>query len=280
MRVLLLGAATIALSGCSFLGSGNNDTYSMNNADVGHYGYSNDVVSHTSCATNSCLARWNVEGGIGTEFAVGGDVITGSEAHAAPGKNLSDKSWGDMYDMGIRLDLGGSYALNANRKVTATGFLANAKSAGVQNLGQTGAGQNLTGELTNYKSYGGELGLRQYFKPRSGVILKSIRPYVEGRIGVTHIDDISLTGSAINGVATPGNDVTLYDSQWVGSAAGLVGIETPLTDYSTIALETGIRYQGALESGSNVLAGSTFAGANNSGGRTTIPVMLRGRYRF
>jgi len=65
----------------------------------------------------------------------------------------------------------------------------------------------------------------------------------------------------------------------VASAAGLVGIETPLTRYSTIGLETGVRYTQGLDA-SNDVNNFGLQGAGAKANRTTIPVMLRGRYRF
>lgn len=279
MRILLLGVATVALSGCSFLGLGGHKDHSTYNAHNGYYGHAPQAAPK-ACQSDHCLARWNIEGGIGPSFAVGGNAVVGNNAHPAIGKNINDLSWNDMYDTGYRAELGGSYAVNPNRKVTATAFVEKADSAGVQDWGQIGAGQTLRGSLSDYKSYGGEVGLRQYFRPRSGLILKSVRPYVEGRLGATYIEDISVENATVNGVATPGLNTQFYDNGWVGSAAGLVGIETPLTRYSTIGLETGVRYTQALDSSNAVSGSSPIAGTNTSGGRTTIPIMLRGRYRF
>lgn len=276
MRILLLGVATVALSGCSFLGLGGQKHSSYKHVST------NSHASHhvnNGCNSNQCLSKWNLEGGIGPSFAVGGNVVTGSSTNDIPGTEINNLSWNDMYDRGVRAELGGSYALNPNRKVTATAFLENADSSGSQDWGQLAPGQNLTGALSDYKSYGAELGLRQYFTPQRNVpLIKTFRPYVEGRLGATNIDDISIQGASINGSA-PLADLAFYDGGWVGSAAGLVGVETPLTRYSTIGLETGVRYTQGLDSSRSTLP-AQIAGSNNTGGRTTIPVMLRGRYRF
>lgn len=281
MRILLLGAATVALSGCSFLGFGGHEDYSNYNAHNGYYGHNSaPAPAPRGCQSHQCLARWNIEGGIGPSFPVDGDAVTGSKTHQIAGKDLKNLSWNDMYDTGYRAELGGSYAVNPNRKITATGFYEKAESSGEQDWGQTATGQNLRGSLSDYESYGGEIGLRQYFRPRPNVFFKSVRPYVEGRVGASYVEDISVENATVNNVAAPGLNTRFYDSGWVGSAAALVGVETPLTRYSTIGLETGVRYTQALDSSSAVSGSSPIAGANNSRGRTTIPVMLRGRYRF
>jgi len=186
----------------------------------------------------------------------------------------------DAYDTGFRAELGGSYALNPNRKITGNVFIDEAESAGRQDWGTVG-GETLTGALSDYKSYGAELGLRQYFAPRRGVILKSIRPYVEGKLGAARLDDVRIQGTELGGETFSAVDVPFYESGWVGTAAGMFGVETPLTKYSTIALETGVRYTQGPKTDTSVLApGFPVAGTNNGGSRTTIPVMLRGRYRF
>lgn len=282
MRYLLLGTAAMALSGCSFLGLGGGQKYDGYQANHGHqYAAQQHVKApKKSCHSGQCLARWNLEGGLGTSFVAGGTAVTANQTNAIDGVALNTVKMKDAYDTGWRAELGGSYALSPNRKVTATAFVDEADSAGAQNWG-TINGEQLTGALTDYKTYGAELGLRQYFAPRKGIILNSVRPYVEGRIGATHVDDIAIRGTQLGDAVFSAADVPFYKSGWHGSAAGLVGVETPLTKYSTIALETGVRYtQGPDTDRSAIADGTALAGSNNGGSRTTIPLMLRGRYRF
>lgn len=279
MRILLAGAAAIALSGCSWLGLGSNQDYKNYgyNANTGNYGYQAQNAAPKACNSEQCLSRWNIEAAVGPSFVVSGDAITGDQANSA---GLNNISMNDAYDVGYRAELGGSYALNPNRKITANGFYEKADSDGVQDWGTVG-GQNFTGALSDYESYGAELGLRQYFAPRRAPLVKSIRPYVEGKLGAAYIDDINIEGAELGGTAFSATDIPFYESGWVGTAAGMVGVETPLTRYSTIALETGIRYTQGPDTDTSVLApGFPIAGTNNGGSRTTIPVMLRGRYRF
>ncbi|WP_409433065.1 hypothetical protein ACJ3XI_00805 [Litorimonas sp. RW-G-Af-16] len=283
MRYLLLGAAAIALSGCSFLGLGGHSDYAQYNANTGYHGTHSQTQVATNrggCQTGQCLARWNIEGGIGPSFVAGGTAVTADNTHSLPNTAINEIKMKDVYDTGWRAELGGSYALSPNRKVTAMGFIDEADSAGPQNWG-TVNGQQLTGALSDYNSYGAEIGLRQYFAPRNGIILKSVRPYVEGRLGATHVDDIRIQDTQLGGAVFSAADVPFYESGWAGSAAGLVGVETPIARYATIGLETGVRYtQGPKSDNSAIAADSPLAGSNNGASRTTIPVMLRGRYRF
>ena len=284
MRILMLGVAAVALSGCSFLGLGGNKSNSnyqhTNYNPTGHYGQKVARKTHTGCHSGNCLARWNLEGGIGAVFPAGSNIITSSRVNPNPNSDFNSISFGDAYDTGVRAELGGSYALAPNTKITLFGHYEEANSDGVQNLGTIG-GETLTGSLTDYEAFGAEVGLRQYFKPVNGGVFRSVRPYVEGRVGASRVDDIALRGSQLGGNQFSATDIGLYDDSWVPTAAGLVGIETPVARYTTIGLETGLRYQGGLESDNSVLSpGSQLGGLNNNNSRLSVPLTLRGRYRF
>jgi len=315
MRILLLGAATIALSGCSFLGQGDKHDYKHHNYN--QYSYGTGAYTPPApkpCHSTQCLSRWNLEGGIGTEVFAGGTVISGDARHnfgaipASPSvpvalpaiaTTAADQSFSDVYDNGVRVELGGSYALTPNRKVTLTGHYAHAAGENVtfgtvENLG-TGDIETISGEMGDYDRYGAELGLRQYLPPSHFPIVKSIRPYVEGRIGASYVEAIDVTNltatTPLGAAGAYGTGASpFYDDSWTGSAAGLIGVETPLTKFSTIGLETGLRYTTPLESSTNSFPGTSSAipgdsripltGINNDGASWTVPIMLRGRYRF
>lgn len=282
MRILLAGAAAIALSGCSFLGLGGHHDYKNYgyNAHTGNYGYQAQRPAPKTCTSGQCLSRWNLEAAIGPSFIVGGDAITGNDTNDGFGADINEISFNEGFDRGWRGELGGSYALSPNRKVTANVFYDEANGSGPLDLGTIGADQ-LTGQLSDYQSYGAEVGVRQYFAPRRAPLLKSIRPYVGAKLGVARIDDISLENAQLAGAAFGAGPIPLTDSDWVGSAAGLVGVETPIARYTTLALESGIRYTQSPSSDNSVLSpGTALAGINNGGGQLSIPVMLRGRYRF
>ena len=286
MRILLCGVAAVALSGCSWMGLGQSHGYYNHHSD-GQFKQkksSNDGC----CVGGQTLSLWNMEGGIGTEFMVGGDAITGDEAHPNnfPTTTINNVSMNDAYNPGYRAELGGSYALSPNRKLTAHGFYAQADGNDVA-WGTQGA-NTLRGTMSDYQSYGIEAGLRQYFQPTRMPFVKSVRPYVEGKLGVAHLDDIRLENITESGVADPRTPTSLafYESGWVPTAAGMVGIETPVFNRFTMGLETGIRYTGRPKSDNrdlNVAAPNfnrRYAGANNGGDQFSVPVTIRGRYRF
>ena len=233
------------------------------------------------CHTGNCLARWNLEGGVGPVFNAGSNIVTSGRTNNVAGTDFNSVSFSDAYNPGVRAELGGSYALAPNTKVTLLGHYERFGSDGSQNLG-TINGDQLTGALSTYEAFGGEIGLRQYSAPWKAPLVDSVRPYVEGRLGASRVSSIDLENVQVAGAPfAAGGDIPFYDSSWVPTAAGLVGIETPIARYTTLGIETGVRYQGGLESDNTVLgAGSTLGGLNNNNSRVTIPLTLRGRYRF
>ena len=283
MRILLLGTAAIALSGCSWLGLGNNNyqqSYHTYKNQGGQYAKQAYRAPVSGCASGKCLARWNVEAAVGPEFSAGGgSAITGDFTSPLSTADINTIKMDDAYSTGYRAELGGSYAVSPNRKFIGNVFYSEAEGEENLNLG-TLNGQQLTGNLSDYTTYGAEVGLRQYFTPVRAPLVRSIRPYVQGRVGLTRVEGIDLENTTLGGVANPATNVAFFDNSWVGSASGTFGVETPLTKYSTIALETGIRYVQEPGGDNSDLAGSPIAGINQGGGRTTIPLMLRGRYRF
>ena len=284
MRILLASAAAVALSGCSWLGLGSHHDYKDYgyNANTGNYGHQAQRSAPNACNSHQCLSRWNLEGAVGPSFAVGGTAVSGDTVHVRPRTAVRNLDNSDIFDTGYRAELGGSYALNPNRKLTANTFIENANGCDVTEWG-TLNGASLQGGLSNYETYGAEIGLRQYFAPRRGMILKSVRPYIEGKIGGAHLDDITLqnvttsAGTTVNQVA----DLPFYEGGWVPTAAGMIGFETPIAKYTTIGLETGLRYTGTPKTDKSAIRpGTALSGANNGGARYSVPVMLRGRYRF
>jgi len=276
MRILLMSTAAIALSGCSWFGGSQHQNGHYNNQQNYYQGHQQQTDK--CCVDGKRLSRWNIEGAIGPEFIIGGDAIT-DDINEIDGVFADEVSMNDAFDRAIRYELGGSYALNPNRKVTLTGSYAESDGNNV-NLG-TINGDAVTGELSDYQRFGAEIGLRQYFTPTRVPIIKSVRPYVEGKVGAAYIDDISLNNAQSAGAAFNDGTVRLYDSGFVPTAAGIIGVEAPVFNRTTLALETGVRYTGSLESDTRDLsAGAPLAGTNNGTGSWTVPVMLRGRYRF
>ena len=274
MRIVLLSTAAIALSGCSWLGLGGHHGNSYGHQSAGHGTYKAQPIKKSCGNCGNTLARWNIEGGYGQEFMTGGNALTSANnefVNITPGKT----SMKSAYEVGERFDLGVSYALDPNRKVILNGYKSKFDGER-QILGTQGRG-TLSGQFSDYESYGIEAGLRQYALPVRAPIVKSIRPYLEARAGLAKVDDINVsavTRTAPNGAVTNTRGFQVYDGGWVPTAAGLVGVETPLFNRMTVGVETGLRYSGKLDA---VEGG--FAGADGAS-KWSVPVSLRGRYRF
>ena len=274
MRIVLLSATAIALSGCSLLG-GQSSNHS--GASYGH----NSGTYQTQQTVNrgQKLSRFNIEGGAGVELMGGADFLDADDAIAAGGFTPNDVSMKTAYKTGTRYDVGASYAINPNLKLTATGYQN--KHKGKRILVDTDAGGNqYAGTPSDYKATGLEAGLRQYALPVKAPLVKSIRPYIEGRVGAAKVDDITLEDSTFAGAALP--DVQIYDGGWVPTGAGLIGVETSVFNRFTMGVETGIRYTGKLDgvSAGAFSPGGGSEGANSGSDKWSVPVMLRGRFRF
>ena len=283
MRILLVGVAAIALSGCSWMNMGYGPQ-SQSQYQDNHYQPKPVAQNQNGCCQ---LSRWNVEAAsIGPDFLVGGKAITGTRSRAgvAPTTTLRDVSMNDAYGKEYRAELGGSYALNPNRKLTLQGYYAHADGNEVS-WGNQGAAI-LRGTLSDYNAYGIEAGVRQYFKPAPVPLIRSVRPYIEAKAGGAFLDAIRMENINEVGVANAGTPTNLafYESGWVPSGAGLIGFETPVFNRFTLALESGIRYMGKPKTDRADVGtagfNSRYSSSNNGGDRWSVPLTLRGRYRF
>lgn len=255
----------------------------------GHYAQAPNA--HDCCFGDKKMSRWNVEAGVGPEFIVGGDALTGSQSHpgfTAPETLLEDVSMQDAYDTGYRAELGASYAVTPNRKITGQVYYAKAEGNDVAFGLQED--EVIRGQFSDYEAYGVEAGIRQYARPVRAPLINSFRPYVEGKLGAAYVEAMTLDNVRAGAAADPRTptSLTLYEDSWVPTAAGLIGVETPLFKRMTIGVETGIRYTGKPKSdNTSYVAGTAqgdfnqrYAGINNGGDRFTVPLTIRGRYRF
>lgn len=243
------------------------------------------VNNHHASGTDCCLhgeklSTWSLEGGIGPAFLIGNEAVTGDKINAANPNTVNNIDMADAYDTGIRADIGISKALTPNRKISLSAFKQQHNSAGSQNWGIVND-EVLTGELTDYNAYGIEAGLRQYFQPTVLGNSVGLRPYVEGKLGGAHVDDIAIRNTQLDGATFSAADLAFYEGGWVPTGAGLIGVETPVADRLTLGVETGVRYIGKLASDDqDLLPGGPISGSNNGSDTWTVPLTIRGRYRF
>lgn len=273
MRILLGGVAAIALSGCSWLGY-TTDGYSTPSAKSSHHGggtYHQPVYGHQG--NHSGENRWTVSGSLGAEIPTGGDMFRGEDS---PGAGFNNVAAQDAFDTGFRAELGAAKSLRNNRMVT--GHMTYSKAEGQEMNIRNLAGNSVVGTFSDHEAFGVEAGLRQYTKWNA---YPNLKPYVEGRLGATKIDDIKLND--VRFAANPagsGQDYSFIEGGWVPTAAALIGIEKPITRQTMIGIETGIRYNGGLDGDEINPASTGLVNTNDYQERWTVPVSVRGRYRF
>ncbi|MGJ8558623.1 MAG: hypothetical protein ACSHX3_00160 [Litorimonas sp.] len=247
-----LGAAAMAISGCAYQGSSYGHTaqptYSPYGASAAPYRHHQQAVSPT-----------RLEFDLSYEQFVDGNIIDGGTV--VGGDTTSDVGYQDAFKPGYRASVGLARDFRPNTTFMAKGFYSEAEGEdGV--IVATNGGGNVLANFSDYTSYGAELGLRQYLSPAQ----TRLRPFVGATVGAAFIEDISID----NG----GPALLLNEAGWSATASATGGFEMPISQTASLALESGIRWTDAQDR-------STFGatlGDDNS--RLSVPVTLRGRFRF
>ncbi|WP_371397131.1 hypothetical protein [Fretibacter rubidus] len=208
----------------------------------------------------------SLEGGIGADFIAGGQLIDAGNARIATGAVPQNLAMSDAFGTGTRFDATATYPVSENRYFTGTAYRTTHDGKAVNLRTQTGT--PLVGQLSDYRAHGVEFGLRQY-APNPRYV---VHPFIEGRVGGAYVDGVSLD----QGVSR----TALFNSGWVPTGAVVVGFEAPTSNRFTVGMETGIRYQGRLGATPQPLSRDVTGAARASGSLISVPVVLRGRYRF
>lgn len=291
-NLMLVGISAIALSGCSWVGAGNgmggygHGMYGHNMHGGSMYGqrdpYANNYRHHKPNKDYDKPGSYSVHAGIGTGINVGSSAFTGNESTFAPAAFQPNQvAMKNAYKAGIRGDGGVNYKLTKNNSLTLTGFYEEAKGKNV-NLGTTAAGI-VTGQMGKYKSYGFEAGMRHDLGKKRLPVLKEVKPYLSGAIGIANIEDIALND--INGLGAvgiaDGSSRPFFRGRLIPTASGLVGVEKAISKNTFLALETGIRYAGELSPDTRQIGiGGPLSQTNQDGANWTVPLQIRGRYAF
>ncbi|MBV9657147.1 MAG: hypothetical protein JO295_03450 [Verrucomicrobia bacterium] len=134
---------------------------------------------------------------------------------------------------------------------------------------------NLRASFGDYRSYGGEIGLRYFFLPPAA----RLRPYVSLAGGATYVESIGVQFSTDTaGTIFSGH---FYGNSWIGTVSFLAGLEFAVTPCFSIGLESGIRYESALKrDGGDLLTATVGSAINDSGDRLFAPLNLYAKFRF
>ncbi len=266
MRRALLGVSAFALSGCAWFG-GAPEYHHGNTYQSGYHGHHSHHGHHVGHQVTT-PSRWSVEGSIAAQQFTGGNVL---QNFPTAGDSTFKQEYDDVYETGLGATAGLSYDVAPKTTIFGQGFYNEAESKNERlNIGSTAGGTPLFGTISDYKSYGMEVGFREYASANP----YKTRPYIGGTIGMSYVDSID---ARIDGVGPapvePPAVRRLYDGEWVPTASGIIGVEMPIARQAALALETGLKFEGKRDP--VLLDGRTSVEPTY-----TVPVRLRGRYRF
>lgn len=158
----------------------------------------------------------------------------------------------------------------------STSFIPNASIAGFEY------------NFNDMQRYDLELGGRFYFDPViKDQAHRTLTPFVAGSVGMAHYNetkfevsqqqlfyqrafDSDLMTLDYYDVPQPTVNTQLYDAQWVPTGALTAGMEWQLTPKAALALETGVKFEGARDYSNGA------KGDNN----IAVPLTLRGSFNF
>lgn len=260
-RLIFVTLLALPLSACGWWDGAFAPYYANPSSSYGNpYGQMQSVRGPGFYDRRTAKGQLAIEGGVGADFIASGKLVQGNQI----------VSMKDAYGTGTR------YAVRATYPRAAEGryFTASAYRSEFDGKAQVFTAPQIarqSGTLSDYTSQGVEFGLRQYSPQPSSLLGGIAHPYIEGRLGGAYVDDISLN----QGVQR----TALYNGGWVPTGAAMVGVEVPAYNRFTVGIETGLRYQGRL-SAVNTATANSITGARSTGSLITVPLTLRGRYKF
>lgn len=253
LLVTAIGAAAMAVTGCAYQGS----TYG-HHAQPTYNPYGGSTATHYR-GQQTHVSPTRLEFDLSYEEFVDGNII--DSGTNVGGDITADVGYQDAFKPGFRASVGLARDFRPNTTVMAKGFYKEAEGEDGVTVATNGGG-NINANFSDYKSYGAELGLRQYLSPAQ----TRLRPYVGATVGAEFVEDISIIAG--------GPQLLLNEAGWTATASATGGFEMPISASSSLAVESGIRWSDAQDR-------STFGallGDDNS--RLSVPVTLRGRFRF
>jgi len=224
MKRILLAASALVLAGCNWGGSNYGHQYS-NQYQYGNYhghnGYQTPVRANTHGhhRVNSSTA---LEFSVGAEEFTGGNIVT--PIFEATGQ-INKTEYKDIYDTALRVSAGIAHDVAPRTTLIARGFYKDAQSSGDRfDFATRNTGQSITGNFSDFKSYGAEVGFREYLHNNSN----KLRPYMGGTVGAAYMEAIDFE----NGLPFTGttflNPMEAYESEWVPTASAVVGVDVPV----------------------------------------------------
>lgn len=256
IRIAIVCTAALFLSSCSWLGNWNG---------------------------NSAGQRMNLELAIGVDQSIDGDLISTAFDNSGTAE-LVPTDFNDAFGRSTDYQLGLSYAVTDTVEVTAALNYSKATGNTIE-VGNVSAVDPITADIDDLETYGGEVGVRKYFRNKTFAHLLSpaVSPYIGANIGIKHVKSIGaqFSSTGFPGAGLPASfHAELYQDDYVPTGQITVGAEWRATRNFAIGLETGVRYTGELSDGNTVLSDVGWEEAQGDTKNISIPVTLRGRFKF
>ncbi len=259
MRLSVITLSAVLLSGCAWMDQGHSQYQYGHQYNYG-YGYNQPAPQYRQAPKRTYL-----------DFSVAAEEFTGGNAlHTATagGVTTVKQEMSDVYKTGWRASAGLAHDVAPRTTLTLDGFYKEADSKGDSLAIGTDGTDTVYGEFSDYKSYGAEIGFREYAGQYG-----QARPYIGGTVGAAYVEaiDVANIGTVQNG--TTATTTRAYDGQWVPTASAVVGIDVPVSYNGQIGLETGLRYEGKRDQEFGAFQA-------NGSDAYSVPLRLRGRFRF
>ena len=229
---------------------------------------------------------FGIEAGIGTDIAIGGDIVGdkpgGLASGGVPNATLNTSgssaiSYGDAYKNAVSYDLAATYDIDPS--TTILGRVGYSKAEGERI--RTGTIDNSTfvpapatvitedlyAQWSDLEQWTVEGGVRKYMGGWNNT-MSGVRPYVQATAGFTHNNAVSLSQDSATLMPVGANVQPYIEAGWTPTVSGAIGAEMQVGSRTAIGIEAGLRWHDDL----NTIA--------QSEDRWSVPVRLRGRVSF
>lgn len=216
--------------------------------------------------------KWSLSVAAGTALELSGDVHTaGSGTVLDLATAVEARSYGDIYDPGFLGQASLGYGVSEKAEVFVRGSYYT-MSSNVVRVGNV-AGLDLFGQWSDYKEWGGDIGVRYFFNRAS-----KAKPYLAPSVGFRSLSENPATFTVPAANVTLA-DVPFYDSSTVLGAGADLGVVVDLSERVGLGFETGLRWH-SKPSRRNGLAGTGLESINDTGSRLSLPVSVNVRFSF
>jgi hypothetical protein len=229
------------------------------------------LTSAAQAQTNE--SKWSIDVGIGWDNSIAGN-INSSTIGSINNQTvvILTNQYEEVYGTGLHFRVGGGYMLNPTTEARVT-LAFQGLDSDLATLGDYGASP-LYGDYSDYESTSLDFGLRRYGKKSDS----SLRPYVEGSIGIGVINAIDLTLAApqANLTSVANNFYQQTTSFTWGVSAGMLwDITNRLGGFAQL----GLRYVSGLADVDNIV-GTGLDSINDNSSRWTLPFVIGVRVGF